>query len=146
MYTNECLYKDVYTIIEMMAPEMKNRINKNFINFLKENQDKEFEGTINKKIPIKNQELREEVKLMLSLIYISYFCTEEKKKEILELESYNVNEFYNRDIFKDLKEKSKKNIQADQEKENTLEITEYKDNFLNRIFRKIRSIFFNENK
>ena len=34
-YTNECLYKDIYVIIEMMEDELKNRINPQFIEFLK---------------------------------------------------------------------------------------------------------------
>ena len=99
LYTKECLYKDVYTIIEMMDLEMRQKISEKFIEFLKENQNQEFEGTINRKIPIKNQELREDVKIMMSLIYINYFCTEDKKKEIMIIEDNNINDFYNRDIF-----------------------------------------------
>ena len=99
LYTKECLYKDVYTIIEMMDSEMREKINEKFIDFLKENQNQEFVGTINRKIPIKDQELREDIKIMLSLIYINYFCTEEKKKEIMIIEDNNINDFYNRDIF-----------------------------------------------
>lgn len=100
LYTNECLYKDVYTIIEMMSPDLKNKINKKFIDFLKENQDVEFEGTVNKKIPIKNQNLREEIKIMLSLIYINYFCTEQNKEDLLILENYRIKDFYDEQIFK----------------------------------------------
>ena len=73
MYKQEYLYKDTYTIIEMMDDNLKSKINSDFIRFLKENQDSSFEGTINKNIPLKEQNLREEKKIMLSLIYIDYF-------------------------------------------------------------------------
>ena len=62
-YTNECLYKDIYVIIEMMEDELKNRINPQFIEFLKENKNDEFEGTIDKNVPIKQQNLRKEIKI-----------------------------------------------------------------------------------
>lgn len=113
MYTNECLYKDTYTIIQMMDDKMKNKINANFIAFLKKHQDAEFEGTINRNIPIREQNLREEVKLMLSLIYIDFFCEEEERRQILEKENENINAFYNKDIFK-----KKKSTEAKIEQKN----------------------------
>ena len=99
LYTNDCLYKDVYTIIEMMSPELRNKINNKFIEFLKENQNKNFKGTVDKNVPIRNQNLREEIKIMLSMIYIDYFCSEEKRKEILSTEENNINKFYNKPLF-----------------------------------------------
>lgn len=142
LYTKECLYKDVYTIIEMMDSEMREKINKKFIDFLKENQNQEFVGTINRKIPIKDQELREDIKIMLSLIYINYFCTEEKKKEIMIIEDNNINDFYNRDIFEKRKENLLKQETEVKEDTTTLALVEYKDNFFKQIFRKIRKILF----
>ena len=141
-YTNECLYKDVYTIIEMMNPDLRNKINKEFINFLKENQDIEFEGTIDKNIPIKNQELREEIKLMLSILYINYFCPQEKKKEILEAERKNINKYY--DVFKNKDNtklpESKIEEQVDKESQNNMQLIKYKENFLTKIMKKIKNI------
>ena len=46
-YTNECLYKDTYTIITMMDEDLRSKISNKFIEFLMVNMDKEFEGTIN---------------------------------------------------------------------------------------------------
>lgn len=142
LYTKECLYKDVYTIIEMMDSEMREKINEKFIDFLKENQNQEFVGTINRKIPIKDQELREDIKIMLSLIYINYFCTEEKKKEIMIIEDNNINDFYNRDIFEKRKENLLKQETEVQEDNTTVALVEYKDNFMKQIFRKIRNLLF----
>ena len=141
MYTNECLYKDVYTIIEMMDDNMRNKINNNFIEFLKENQDVNFEGTINKDIPIKEQKLKTEIKLMLSQMYIDYFCEPEKREEILRLEKQNIDNFYNRDIFE------KKGNITNQEEIKCLNINtgvdmiEYKENIFNKIINIIKGFF-----
>ena len=140
-YTNECLYKDAYTIIEMMNPELRSKINKKFIDFLKENQDIEFEGTVNKNIPLKNQELREEVKLMLSILYINYFCTQEKKKEILKSEEKNINKYY--DLFKNKKDDDMElqefKEQEDKKHQNNMQLIKYKENFFTKIIKKIKN-------
>ena len=133
MYKQEYLYKDTYTIIEMMDDNLKSKINSDFIRFLKENQDSSFEGTINKNIPLKEQNLREEIKIMLSLIYIDYFCEKEQKEKIIQREENNLREFYSRDIF---------------EKNNIPNITEetkgmvvYKETLIQKIINKIKSFF-----
>ena len=96
IYKDGYLYKDVYTIIQMMGEELKEKINPQFISFLEENQDKEYISQIDSSKPLKEQALRKEVRLLLSIIYIQYFCNKEKKIELLEhdkrlLEEYNAN-------------------------------------------------------
>lgn len=149
MYTNECLYKDIYTIIEMVDNEMKSKISNKFINFLLENQDINFEGTINKNIPIKEQDLRIEIKLMLSQMYIDYFCEEEKKKEILEIEKKNIENFYSKDIFKksyseavNLKQTNLEGIKIEESNVNNgLSMIEYKENIFIKIINIIKQFF-----
>ena len=93
-YTNECLYKDTYTIITMMDEDLRSKISNKFIEFLMVNMDKEFEGTINNKVPLKNQELRYEVRLMLSLIYINFICDDETQKKLEAIDEENIQKFY----------------------------------------------------
>lgn len=142
MYTNECLYKDVYIIIEMMDDKMKNKINNNFIEFLKENQDVNFCGTINKEIPLKEQHLRKEIKLMLSQMYIDYFCNQEEKKEILAVEKNNIENFYNRDIFE--REQTQENISREKIENtnvnNNLNMIKYKENIFTKILKLIKKL------
>ena len=133
MYKQEYLYKDTYTIIEMMDDNLKSKINSDFIRFLKENQDSSFEGTINKNIPLKEQNLREEIKIMLSLIYIDYFCEKEQKEKIIQREENNLREFYSRDIFE------KNNIPNITEE--TKEMVVYKETLIQKIINKIKSFF-----
>ena len=139
MYNQEYLYKDTYTIIEMMDDSLKSRINPDFIRFLKENQDNSFEGTINKNIPLKEQNLREEIKIMLSLIYIDYFCEKDEKDKIIQKEENNLREFYSRDIFEKNNIKNQPNIT-----EKPKEMVVYKETLIQKIINKIKK-FFNKN-
>lgn len=126
-YSRECLYKDTYTIIEMMDEEMRQKINYKFIEFLRDNKDDEFAGTVNKSIPLKEQKLLEEIKIMLSLIYINYFS--EDKEAILKEEEAKIEQFYNRNIFEKRKEKVEEKS-----------MIEYKENLFNRIINKIKRL------
>ena len=140
MYNQEYLYKDTYTIIEMMDDNLKSRINPDFIRFLKENQDNSFEGTINKNIPLKEQNLREEIKIMLSLIYIDYFCEKDEKDRIIQKEENNLREFYNRDIFEKNNVKNQSNIT-----EEPKEMVVYKETLIQKIINKIKKFFNKSN-
>ena len=102
-YDNSCLYTDTYTIIEMMDDSMRNKISSDFIKFLKFHKNNEFKGTVDRNIPIKEQVLRNEIKIMLSLIYINYLCNKEDKDRILKEEEKNINIFYNKNIFDNVK-------------------------------------------
>ena len=143
VYNDKCLYKDTYTIIEMMGDTLRSRINPQFIAFLRENKDDNFEGTVDRNIPLKNQNLRNEVKIMLSLIYINYFCEGEEKKKIIQKEEENIKNFYNKDIFE-----TKNEIKAEEKNESKDETTSksnamivYKESIIQKIVKKFKKLF-----
>ena len=144
-YTNECLYKDTYTIITMMDEDLRSKISNKFIEFLMVNMDKEFEGTINNKVPLKNQELRYEVRLMLSLIYINFICDDETQKKLEAIDEENIQKFYNRDIFDNGSSFSEVTDSSAEEIKEENSLVEYKENILKKIWNKIKNIF-NKNK
>ena len=144
-YTNECLYKDTYTIITMMDKDLRSKISNKFIEFLMVNMDKEFEGTINNKVPLKNQELRYEVRLMLSLIYINFICDDETQKKLEAIDEENIQKFYNRDIFDNGSSSSEVTDSSAEEIKEENSLVEYKETFFKKIWNKIKSIF-NKNK
>lgn len=144
-YTNECLYKDTYTIITMMDKDLRSKISNKFIEFLMVNMDKEFEGTINNKVPLKNQELRYEVRLMLSLIYINFICDDETQKKLEAIDEENIQKFYNRDIFDNGSSSSEVTDSSAEEIKEENSLVEYKENILKKIWNKIKNIF-NKNK
>ena len=140
-YTNECLYKDTYTIITMMDEDLRSKISNKFIEFLMVNMDKEFEGTINNKVPLKNQELRYEVRLMLSLIYINFICDEETQKKLEAIDEENIQKFYNRDIYDNGSSSSKIEKDNDENNQQETSLVEYKESLFKKIWNKIKSIF-----
>lgn len=132
IYSEECLYKDTYTIINMMDYSLKSKISPKFIQFLEENQDKNYISCIDTKTPLKDQELREEIKLMLSIIYINYLCSSSEKEEIQKEENRNIKQ-YNKELYDNMFEKKV-------ETNNQLVVIE-KKNIIQKIIDKIKTIF-----
>lgn len=83
--TTKEAFCEVYDIIKHMDKEMQEKIPNNFMNLIKENKALNYEFNIDYKKDIKNQILRE-TKIILSLVYRDYLCSEEKKKELLKLD------------------------------------------------------------
>ena len=141
MYSDTFLYKDTYVVINMMSKEMKEKINPKFIKFLEENQDKEYESYLNNKIPLERQEIRPELKLMLSIIYIQYLCDSETKERILLKEKENIkryNEQITENIFNKKEEKNINNSNINTENNTELVIYSPRERILKKIWNKIK--------
>ena len=134
-YSERCLYKDVYIIINMMDKDMKNKINPRFIRFLKENQDKEYVSCIDNTKPLKEQQIREEIKILLSIIYINYLCDKEEKAIILREEKQNITKYEN-NLYEVLK--SRKSKQIENEKKELMVIKQ--ENFMQRIINGLKKV------
>ena len=146
MYSDTFLYKDTYVVINMMSKEMKEKINPKFIKFLEENQDKEYESYLNNKIPLERQEIRPELKLMLSIIYIQYLCDSETKERILLKEKENIkryNEQITENIFNKKEEKNINNSNINTENNTELVIYSPRERILKKIWNKIKKILNN---
>ena len=142
-YSDTFLYKDTYVVINMMSKEMKEKINPKFIKFLEENQDKEYESYLNNKIPLERQEIRPELKLMLSIIYIQYLCDSETKERILLKEKENIkryNEQITENIFNKKEEKNINNSNINTENNTELVIYSPRERILKKIWNKIKKI------
>ena len=143
MYSDTFLYKDTYVVVNMMSKEMKEKINPKFIKFLEENQDKEYESYLNNKIPLERQEIRPELKLMLSIIYIQYLCDSETKERILLKEKENIkryNEQITENIFNKKEEKNINNTNINTENNIKLVIYSPRERILKKIWNKIKKI------
>ena len=143
IYSDTFLYKDTYVVINMMSKEMKEKINPKFIKFLEENQDKEYESYLNNKIPLERQEIRPELKLMLSIIYIQYLCDSETKERILLKEKENIkryNEQITENIFNKKEEKNINNSNINTENNTELIIYSPRERILKKIWNKIKKI------
>lgn len=76
--------KEVSDILENTDEELINKIPTNFMEFVHENMNSEYKSNINFNIDIDKQTLLYETSAILSLIYRSYWATDEEKKYLAE--------------------------------------------------------------
>ena len=140
---------ELNTIIHYMDIEYLKKLPKKFIEFVSSNMDKEYTPNIDKNIPINEQYLKEDTKVLLSLLYRNYWCDSEKKRTLIKEDIIAKNEYekelrekYNPDnIFKNKSKVAEISIEPQRE-ENHTELIEYKEpKWYQRIFAKILKIF-----
>lgn len=137
-------FKEVYDILQNTEDELVEKIPDRFINFIKENMNVDYKINIRKDIEIDKQKLLKETEAILSLIYRSYWATNEEKKEfaIKDEQEHNENEKRKKEEYqgKDIYEifEKRKNINK-VTLDNKLMVIE-KESFIKKIFNKILSI------
>lgn len=138
-------FVEVLAILDNTPIEEKQGIPQKFINFLKENASPNYKISFDKNKQIEELTLKKETKAMLSVIYYNYLCPKDQKEEYIEILNNNQTKFeeelrekYNPDnIFKN-------NTTAEpvqQQKAETVAMTEYKESFFTKIINKIKAIF-----
>lgn len=137
--------KEVNTILNYMGKEYINKLPYKLVNFINENMDITYISNINVNIPINEQTIKKDTKILLSLIYRNYWCDEEKKKKLIEKDAYfkdehekKIREKYNPDnVFKDKQQK----VVNEESAVNNVSIVEYKESLFKKILNKIKCIF-----
>lgn len=76
-------FKEVLTILKYVPKDDFEKIPKDVIKTLEQNQDDSFEYEINFSIDFQEQELSEVAKAILANFYRDYWATEEERKQIL---------------------------------------------------------------
>lgn len=77
-------------ILNHFDPNDLKMIPQYFLNFFEENMDKSYEVTIQANKPLYEQDLREETKAFIKILYITYFSDNKEEKERL-MEEFKVN-------------------------------------------------------
>ena len=142
-------FTEVYNIINHFEEELYNKIPKKFINLIEQNMDNTYNSNIDFTKSINDQELLHETRVILSLIYRDYLCSEEERealiqKDKIELAKYEeeLREKYNPDnIFKNRQPTVLKEEETLEETVEETSMVEYKESFVKKIFNKIKSIF-----
>lgn len=125
-------FSDLSVIFKMMPNEIIKAINPKFIEFIKDNCDKNCKSNIKPYIPLKEQDINKETQAILALIYESYFSTEEEKRQLLKERNEQINLKYNTDnLFKNKEYKNEKHEL----------IVAKKQSFFERIINKIKLFF-----
>lgn len=138
---------EVYLVIQNSDIDIIKKIPDNFLNFIKNNMNKDNIKTNTQNINLKNI-ISEDAKTILSLIYRDYLVSDEERNALLNEEQIKrikyeqlLREKYNPDnLFKNSKVKTQ-NLENTTITEQTL-IIEYKEkNFIQKMFDKIINLF-----
>ena len=138
-------FKEVYEILENTENELLEKIPTKFMNFIKENMNGNYKTNIQRDVDIDKQLLLKETEAVLSLIYRSYWATDEEKQEFaikdqqefIKKEEKKKEQYQWKDIYQVFEER--KNINKIAIDNNLMVIK--KENFIKKFFNKILSIF-----
>lgn len=131
---------EVSVILEHTNPDLVQMIPKKFLDYIWQNKDKNYEVNISSNLSLEDQEIKDETKSIMALIYRNYFCTQEEREKFDGLLNNNqieyekaLNEKYSyENIFKNNSLKRDENNQ----------LIEYKEeNILQKIIKKIKAFF-----
>lgn len=139
---------EVDMILKIMPEEIIKKIPSSFYSYISNNKSNSFQSKAIDDIFIKENELIDETKDILSLIYRAYLCDEEtknklEKQDYLELQQYNekLNRKYSAEnLFK--KDRLKTNINEDVKEISLLELENEK--WYKKILNRIKKLFFNK--
>lgn len=105
--------REVNEVLENMDEKYTKKISPEFINMMIKNMDLLYDFKYDITKPLEEQNLSEEAKTILSIIYIRYFCSEDEKLEVIKSMKENDLEFekisyekYNPDKLFDKKEEN----------------------------------------
>lgn len=139
------IYREAFTevneILKYLSKDLINKIPKEFINNIKENISPSYEFKYDNTKGLNEQNLKQETRAILSVIYRDYICDEHIRKEIIQkdrkewLELEKNKEFGNIEVFK------KKSIESSKTKEDkSLQLIK-KQNIIIKIIEKMRIIW-----
>ena len=136
-------FKEVYEILQNTQEELIQKIPSKFIDFLQNNMNKDYPTNINSNVTIDKQSILPETEDILSLIYRSYWATDEEKVDFANRDKQELTKIEEdkKSQYKDISEifeqrEDLKKVTLD----NSLTVIP-KENFISKIFKKILKIF-----
>ncbi len=80
-------------IFGYMDESLLDKIPQKIFEFVNKNRDRDYVPDIKKNIPINEQDLKKDTKVLLSILYRNYLCDEETKKRLLEEDKIAIEEY-----------------------------------------------------
>ena len=145
--TTRQAYSEVDEFLSLLSENLRNEIPKKLREFFKEEKDDNYVKNIDKNIPIKAQNLKEETLAIIAMLNLQYWCKDEEEKERLQ-RIYNENEKkyqeqlreqYNPDNL--FKNKTSDTIQETETINENVAMVEYKESVFKRFINKIKKFF-----
>lgn len=136
-------FKEVYVILQNTDTELVEKIPSNFIKFLQNNMNIDYQTNIDTNIDIDKQALLTETEDILALIYRSYWATDKEKQEFFEKDKKDLKmiEDNKKSEYKDISEifEKRKNIN-NLTLDNSLDVIP-KESFIQKLLRKLLKLF-----
>ena len=134
-------YSEIDEFLGLLSEEQKNEIPKKLREFFREEKDKDYFKNIDKDIPIKDQNLKEETLAIIALLNLQYWYKDKEKKRLQEIYAQNEKKYqdmlyekYNpNDIFKE----EKSIVQTNNKTKESMQMIEYKEPLFKKIIDKI---------
>lgn len=137
-------FTEVYEILNCLDEEEVNKIPEEVRNVIEKNRNLDYNYEVNYDEDLSNQPMLTETKAILFNLFRDYLSTPEQKQKILKIQQeerieneQHKQEKYNKNIFEEKKETNKTE---------KLEITEYKESFINKAWNYIKKLFKNNKK
>lgn len=120
---------EVDDILYFTDDSVKSQIPTSFLNFIKQNKDENYISNINPYLEIKEQNVSEEAKAIMALIYRSYIASDEEKSEYQRKDKAELNRLEEEKKQKYNPENIFKNNSQEEYKEELADETEYEDEY-----------------
>ena len=137
-------FTEVYEILNCLDEEEVNKIPEEVRNVIEKNRNLDYNYEVNYDEDLSNQPMLTETKAILFNLFRDYLSNPEQKQTILKMQQderieneQHKQEKYNKNIFEEKKETNKTE---------KLEITEYKESFINKAWNYIKKLFKNNKK
>ena len=136
-------YSEVLEILRYVSIEDYNKIPKEYIEFLENSSNKDYNFFYNPYKALDEQKVSKRAKAIIAIIFRDYWATDIKREKIiakqnydrLQLEKEKKEKYDSNDIFKNNKTENNENPPE------TFQMIEYKETFLNRIINKVKKLF-----
>lgn len=152
--TTRQAYSEVDEFLELIDERQRNEVPQQLRNLFKEEKDKTYIKGIRADVPIKNQKLKEETLAIIALLNLQYWCkdkeeqqrlrniyinNEQKHQEVLKAK-YNPDNMFKKTPIAPVDQVVEEKV-PDQQGTQTVQMVEYKENFIKKFFNKIKGIF-----
>ncbi len=134
-------FTEVYEILNCLDEEEVNKIPEEVRNVIEKNRNLDYNYEVNYDEDLSNQPMLTETKAILFNLFRDYLSTPEQKQKILRMQQEEriKNEQYKREKYNSNTFEGKKKAN----KTERLEIVEYKESFINKIWNCIKNLFKN---
>mgnify|MGYP004684760551 FL=1 len=142
------IYSEVYAILNMIGKEDIDKLPKDIYNIIKEEKSSEYNPVYATTVALDRQVVKKESISIIAFLHLNYWCDEEEKIKLREL--FDENEYkYQEELKQQEEQEVEQEDEEIQDDNNEIEIGKeflsmivYKEeNFVQKIFNKIRRLF-----